>query len=460
MLPEVLTKRRPLKTGLTFDGVTGQLSQHRLRLTVVRGPDRGLECDVLAARVSVGTAGTNDLRLADDTVSRHHCEVMARDDGYVVRDLGSTNGTFVDGVRVYEAPIQPGTRILLGDSELIFEPTHAWVPVGESESEHFGELYGASAPMRSVFALLEKVAGVSLTCLIVGETGTGKEVAARALHQFSARASGPFVILDCGAVNQNLIEAELFGHERGAFTGADRSRAGAFERADGGTIFLDEIGELPLELQPKLLRVLERKEVTRIGAGGPTEVDVRVLAATHRDLASMVDGGTFREDLLYRLAEVVVRMPPLREHREDVALLANRILSQLDGPARSLGPDAVAYLMEQPWPGNVRELRNIVRRAAALSSESVLQRSSFERADQVRPSSRPPPSLASLAAPPLPGEVPESLSLRELRRATEREYLHRLLATYGADLDRAAAHARIHRKSLERLLRQHKLTWR
>jgi DNA-binding NtrC family response regulator len=408
---------------------------------------------VVAARVSVGTAGTNDLRLTDDTVSRHHCEILVRGDCYVVRDLGSTNGTFVDGVRVFDAPIDPGMEFFLGDTRIQFDPTQTWVPLGESQAEHFGELYGSSPAMRAVFALLEKVASVSLTALIVGETGTGKEIAARATHQFSTRANGPFVILDCGAVNENLIEAELFGHERGAFTGADRSRAGAFERAHEGTIFLDEIGELPLELQPKLLRVLERKEVTRIGAGEPIEVDVRVIAATHRDLAAMVDSGTFREDLLYRLAEVVVRLPPLREHREDVAFLAQHILTQLDGPARSLSPDAVAYLYEQPWPGNVRELRNVVRRAAALSTSTMLLRDSFERLEQVRASSKPPPPA------PLPGTVTltDQLSLRELRRSTEREYLSKLILHYAGDLDRAAQHAQIHRKSLERLIRQHRL---
>ncbi|HVW26147.1 MAG TPA: sigma 54-interacting transcriptional regulator [Polyangiaceae bacterium] len=452
ILPDMLTKRRLLPDGL--NGVAPSLSHHRLKLTVAEGPDAGLHCDILGARVSVGTATSNDLRLTDDTVSRHHCEIVARGDCYAVRDLGSTNGTLVEGVSVFEAPLVPGARLILGDTAVIFEPTHTWVPIGESQAEHFGELYGSSAAMRTVFALLEKVASVSLTCLVVGETGTGKEVAARAVHALSNRANGPFVILDCGAVNENLILAELFGHERGAFTGADRSRIGAFERASGGTILLDEIGELPLELQPKLLRVLERKEVTRIGSGDPIEVDVRVLAATHRDLAAMVEEGTFREDLLYRLAEVVVRMPPLREHREDIPLLANRILQQLDGPKRTLSPDAIAHLLDQPWSGNVRELRNLVRRAAALSNATVLQRDSFDRSEQVRSSqgsSQPPPPL---------GVPAEHLSLREARRLAERDYLTRLVARYGSDLDLAAAHAGIHRKSLERLIRQRGLTKR
>jgi DNA-binding NtrC family response regulator len=454
--PAVPAKRLQLRAGLSGDELPGQMSHHRLRLTVVTGPDESLSCDVLAARLTVGTASTNDLSVTDPRVSRHHCEIVARGDCYAVRDLGSANGTFVSDVRVFEAPLPPGARLSIGESVLLFDPTHSWVPIGESQSEHFGELHGSSAVMRTVFALLEKVASVSLTCLVVGETGTGKEIAARAIHEFSGRANAPFVILDCGAVNENLIEAELFGHERGAFTGADRSRIGAFERAHGGTIFLDEIGELPLELQPKLLRVLERKEITRIGAGDPVEADVRVLAATHRDLAEMVDNGAFREDLLYRLAEVVVRMPPLREHREDIPLLANRILQQIDGPRRTLGQDAIAYLLEQPWPGNVRELRNIVRRAAALTGANVLQRESFEQLEHVRRSSRPPP-------PGMQGVssvLQEQLSLREARRTAEREYLARLIEKHGGDLEQAAAHAGIHRKSLERLIRQHGLARR
>jgi transcriptional regulator with GAF, ATPase, and Fis domain len=250
---------------------------------------------------------------------------------------------------------------------------------------------------------------------------------------------------------EQLVESELFGHERGAFTGADRSRAGSFERAHRGTIFLDEIGELPLELQPKLLRVLERKEVTRIGAGEPIEVDVRVIAATHRDLAAMVERGTFREDLLYRLAEVVIRLPPLREHPEDIPVLAHRILESSDGPARAIAPEALVYLQEQPWPGNVRELRNIVRRASALSNHPMLERDLLVRLAQVRTSSRPPPSPRPVEVAP----VADHLPLREARRRVEHEYLVRLLARFGSDLDTAARHAGLHRKSLARLLRQH-----
>jgi transcriptional regulator with GAF, ATPase, and Fis domain len=302
-----------------------------------------------------------------------------------------------------------------------------------------------------VFALLERVANVSLTCLIVGETGTGKEVAARGIHAASSRADAPFVIFDCGTVTANLVEARLFGHERGAFTGADKSRPGSFEAANGGTIFLDEIGELPLEVQPKLLRVLERREVTRIGATYPAAVDVRVVAATHRDLSSMVEDGTFREDLLYRLAEVVVRLPPLREHRDDIPLLAQKMLEQSDGAATSVAPDALAYLVGQNWPGNVRELRNTIRRAAALSQSTILERHLLASLDQVRPSSLP-------ASRPGATDLRDDLPLRDAKRLAEREYLIRLMAKFQWELEGAAAHAGVHPKSLARLLRGHGLS--
>jgi DNA-binding NtrC family response regulator len=440
----------------TLSESSHRLSQHEIQLGVTAGPDQGITKRLLASRVSIGTAATNDLRLTDDTVSRHHCEIVVRDGTYVVRDLGSTNGTCVDGVRVYEAILEAGMTLALGDSHVRFESQHRWVEVGQSEVDHFGDLYGTTPSMRTVFALLERVAPVGLTCLIVGETGTGKEVAARGVHDASDRAGKPFVTFDCGAVTANLVEAKLFGHERGAFTGADKSRAGSFEAANGGTIFLDEIGELPLEVQPKLLRVLERREVTRIGATHPVGVDVRVLAATHRDLSSMVEEGTFREDLLYRLAEVVVRLPPLREHREDIPLLASRILGQMGGPARSLSPAALAYLQAQTWPGNVRELRNTIRRAAALSRAAVIERSLLASLDQVRPSSLPP-ALVGQAAGEGGVDGLDELSLRDAKRVAERDYLIRLVARFGSDLDSAARHAGVHPKSLARLLRQHSL---
>jgi transcriptional regulator with PAS, ATPase and Fis domain len=218
-------------------------------------------------------------------------------------------------------------------------------------------MLGESLKMREIFAILEKISPKDITVLIEGETGTGKEVCARAIHNTSKRASGPFIIFDCGATPANLIESELFGHVKGAFTGAVSSRAGAFESADGGTIFFDELGELTLELQPKLLRVLETREVKRVGATTPVKVDVRVVAATNRDLRKEVRSGNFREDLFYRLAVARVTLPALRERREDIALLAKSFLRDASGdPNREISEATLTFLRKHDWPGNIREL--------------------------------------------------------------------------------------------------------
>lgn len=322
-----------------------------------------------------------------------------------------------------------------------------------SEDARFGELYGQSKAMRAAFDLLGRAAPTDLAIVLLGETGTGKELAARVLHAESTRASGPFVVVDCGAIAATLIESELFGHERAAFTGAEKQRRGAFETAHRGTVFLDEIGELPLELQPKLLRVLERREVQRLGASRPTSVDVRIVCATHRDLASMVNEGTFREDLFFRLAEMVITLPPLRERRDDIPLLAGVILKDLadnGGPAASISDACMGLLTEHDWPGNVRQLRNVLRRAAVMSEDGTIQNVEL--------------GATTTSSTPTSALIDESLPLKEARDAwngaLEREYLERVLSRCGDDLDRAAAEAGMHRKSLERLLRRHGLRTR
>jgi DNA-binding NtrC family response regulator len=309
--------------------------------------------------------------------------------------------------------------------------------------------------MRAVIALLAKIAPTSLYVILTGETGTGKELAARAMHDGSPRAAKSFVIVDCAAVSPTLVESELFGHERGAFTGADRARPGAFELADGATLFLDEIGELPLDLQAKLLRALERGEVKRLGASKHAEVDVRVVAATHRDLPEMVEAGRFREDLYFRLAEVVVELPPLRARDGDLAYLAERILDEEragSAPAKRLAPDALDALARRTWPGNVRELRNVLRRAAALATGDHIRVSDLA----APPRSVPPPPPATPRV-----TVSADVPLREARdRAiadVERTYLEQMLERFGGDLDRVAEAAGLHRKSVERLIRQHGL---
>ncbi|MEK6608350.1 MAG: sigma 54-interacting transcriptional regulator, partial [Myxococcota bacterium] len=339
------------------------------RLVVVRGPDKGRSLVVEKARVSVGSEDGCDLRLTDPSVSRRQFELRVEPEGFVLRDLGSTNGTTVDGMRVVEAYLRKSARIAAGGTEIKFAPLGESVELALSPRESFGAALGRSVAMRHVFAILERVATMDATVLIEGETGTGKELAAEGVHAASKRASGPFVVVDCGAIPENLVESELFGHEKGAFTGASEARAGAFEEADGGTLFLDEVGELPLELQPKLLRALESHEVRRVGSQKARALDLRIVAATNRDLATEVRAGKFREDLYYRLAVVRVVMPPLRERRDDVRLLARelarRARPQVD-PASWLDEATLALLESHDWPGNVRELRNVVDRLAVF----------------------------------------------------------------------------------------------
>lgn len=453
-------------TQIRDDGQGPLLVSHRLQLTVVAGPDAGSQSALQGTHFRIGTATDNDLVLSDATVSRQHCEIIVRDDRYLVRDLNATNGTSLNGTPVIEAYLAPGARLSLGDTQLLFEPKKKWERIVASEDDHFGDLYGVSNRMRQVFAVLRKVAETDLTCLLNGETGTGKELAARAVHAHSRRSSHPLVVVDCGAISANLMESELFGHERGAFTSAERQRIGAFEAADGGTVFLDELGELPLPLQPKLLRVLEHQELKRVGATKSFQVNVRVIAATHRDLPAMVAEGTFREDLYYRLAEAAVTLPPLRERREDLPIIAARILSQMAAQAQggspkapmALSSEAVQELQQRQWPGNIRQMRNLLRRAASMCSGHVLQLDDLQRLVE--------PNEAATAATPSQFDIPTqriaaSLPIREARERWiepfEREYLLSLVKNCDGDLDQAAQRAGIHRKSFERLLRQHQI---
>ncbi|MBW2736663.1 MAG: sigma 54-dependent Fis family transcriptional regulator [Deltaproteobacteria bacterium] len=296
-------------------------------LRVVEGPCSGRGCDMASQRVSVGTALSNDLQLDDGQVSREHLEVRVVDQGYLVRDLRSTNGTYFRGARVTEALLGVGAELRVGQSVLRIER-------GEERSgsvpgkQRFGSLIGLSAPMQRLYGMLDAVAPSDLTVLVRGETGTGKELVAEELHRHSPRRERIFSVLDCAALSPQLVESELFGHERGAFTGAARTHIGIFERAHGGTVFIDEIGELPLALQTRLLRVLDQRTVQRVGSALPRKVDIRLVGATHRDLAKAVQEGRFRQDLYYRMAVVEIRVPPLRERKEDIPALAKHFLWQ------------------------------------------------------------------------------------------------------------------------------------
>jgi DNA-binding NtrC family response regulator len=334
------------------------------------GDERTVALD--AGVAVVGKDPSCDVPLDDAFVSARHLRIEAAEGRWRVVDLGSTNGIFVGGARVARAELPLGVAVRLGDSELVLEARDAPLPrEGPGAAAPFEGMLSRDPGMRQVFDLVERVAASDAAVTILGETGTGKELVARALHARSPRAGGPFIPVNCSAIAETLIESELFGHEKGAFSGAERQRKGAFEEADQGTVFLDEIGELPPDLQPKLLRVLELGEVKRVGASRPLQVSVRIVAATHRDLRAQVRAGKFREDLFYRLCVVPITVPPLRARRGDVRLLAEAFLAR--GAPRGLplrwSEAALDRLARYDWPGNVRQLRNVVQRALLFRGE-------------------------------------------------------------------------------------------
>jgi DNA-binding NtrC family response regulator len=320
--------------------------------------------------VVVGRNAACQLVLDDGKVSAVHTELVAAEQGVRVRDLGSRNGTFVGGVRVGEVYLAGPTKLRIGETEIVFEPV---LPqrIAVSSVPSFGPMVAVSPMMRAIFERLTKVAPTDLTLLITGETGTGKELVAQAMHKASPRAPKPFVVVDCGSIPPTLAEATLFGHERGAFTGAVDKRPSPFQEADGGTIFLDELGELPPDVQPKLLRALAERRIKPVGGSAYREVDVRVLAATRRDLVRAVNSGTFRSDLYFRIAQVKIELPALRQRLEDIPILVRRMLKDLGDEAayERIANTTLERLMRHDWPGNVRELRNAVQVAQALAGE-------------------------------------------------------------------------------------------
>ncbi len=416
----------------------------RFRLTVAEGPDTGRVWDSDSERCSVGQDALNPLVLTDPTVSRFHCEVAIDEAGVRVKDLSSLNGVVVDGVQVVEAFVRSGSTIRLGSTLLRFEFLKDTQTLELTQADAFGGIRGKSQAMRKVFSLLEKAARTQATVLFEGETGTGKSRAARALHSESSRRDGPFLVVDCASLPSAVLESELFGHEKGAFTGAQSRRPGVFEEASGGTVFLDEIGELPIEFQPKLLHVLENREVRPVGANRYLPVDVRVLTATHRDLRAEVNAGRFRSDLYYRLAVVRVRLPSLREHLEDLPVIAEELLKTMDASpanrARLLAPDFLERLGRQGWPGNVRELRNALERALVFEDDTNAEgESNHELKDEPAPS----------------GQYAEAR--RRALDAFERKYLQALLDTHGS-VTEAAAVANLDRVYFHRLMRKHGVT--
>ncbi|XXT20634.1 sigma 54-interacting transcriptional regulator [Sorangium sp. So ce429] len=428
-----------------------EIAFSRFRVQVTAGPDAGASQVSDATEFVIGTAPGNQLILADRAVSRHHCVISVTPRGFLLRDLGSKNGTTLSGFRVEAAYLQPGATLGVGQSTLRFEPLAEEIREPLGDEERYGRVLGQSAVMRRIFAALPRIAASDSTVLIEGETGTGKGLLAEAIHESSPRAGGPFVVIDCGSIPPTLIEAELFGHAKGAFTGAQAARVGAFEAARGGTVLLDEMGELPLDMQPKLLRVLEERQIRRIGTVEPTKLDIRVIATTNRDLRQEVNRGNFRSDLYYRLNIVRLRVPALRERPDDIALLTAHFYRQFaQGQDQSPPGELLETFMRQDWPGNVRELRGAVERAVLMIDPALFREAVMGSEGRDGGSS---PALEALRDDDL------SLSFREAKERAvarwERAYLTALVRANGGNLSRAARAARMDRSHLRELLQRH-----
>lgn len=403
------------------------------------GADKGRRFESDGARAVIGTHESVDFALTDPLVSRFHCELRIDEGRPFVRDLGSRNGTAIDEVPILDAPLAPKAILTLGKTRLRFEVRDEQVELPLADRSRFGRLVGESAASRAMFALLERAAAGDGNVLLFGETGTGKDAAAESIHLESRRRDAPFVVVDCASLSPRLAESELFGHVAGAFTGATADRPGAFESAQGGTLFLDEIGEVPLALQPTLLRAVERHEIKPIGTNQYRQVDVRIVAATNRDLRQAVNAGSFRADLYWRLAVVMVNVPPLRERIDDLPLLVDSLLEEL-----RLGADAgAAALRTRPfraelarhdWHGNVRELRNYLERCLTLRTAVTIEDGALADTDQ-----------------------PWRHPYREELHSWERRYLQGLLRDARDSVAGAARQASIDRVTLYRMLWKHGL---
>jgi len=423
------------------------------KLVVLKGSQRGREFIISGDVIRIGKFEGTDLVLPEDTVSRVHCEIIRDARGYLLRDLQSTNGTFLDGAEVREAYVRAGSVITVGTVQIKFQPFEERIEILPSESEVLGACIGRSLVMREIFGLIERVAPTDATILLEGETGTGKDLVARTVHSLSRRGEGPFVVVDCGAVSGTLIESELFGHEKGSFTGATATRQGAFEQANTGTIFLDELGELSLDLQPKLLRVLEQREIRRVGGNRTMRVDIRVIAATKKDLKQEVQKGKFREDLYFRLSVVPIYIPPLRQRKEDIPLLVDDFARKLGHPDFKIPRDAIDVLLAHDWPGNVRELRNVLERGIYLSKQMGDEAFKFINISGLAP--RPASSDDMVV------EFDPSSSYRINKERWndefERRYLKWLLARSEGNISRAAREADMDRKYLHKLIKKHEI---
>lgn len=435
---------------LIMDNVdTTRLVVHKSKLLVVSGPLQGKEFIVGKEVFSIGSGPNSDLVLKDSTVSRQHCEIQSVAGGSIIRDLGSTNGTFLQGVRVAEAYLGQGTEIQTGKTKMIFCPLQETTVFPLSPDHNFGNMVGKSVPMRRVFHQAGKYAATDATVLLEGETGTGKDILAEELHKHSKRKNKPFIVIDCAALSKELIGSELFGHKKGAFTGAQTDRVGAFEQADGGTVFLDEISVLSPELQPQLLRVLEKREIRRLGSNDIRKINVRIISATNQKLESEINEGRFREDLYYRLSVVHIEIPPLRKRKQDIPLMIEKFVRDLHGEAaleRIVDYDkTMDAFRTHEWPGNVRELRNVVE-IALYEGDDDVDLGAFLYLGRMKSQNDNRQAFTA--------DRPFKEAKQELIRTFEREYLRDLLDRNDGNISKAAREAGIERAYLQRLIRK------
>jgi DNA-binding NtrC family response regulator len=429
-------------------GHPGVIHLAQCRLVVVKGAQRGREYVGSADVIRVGKAHDNDLVLADETVSRVHLEIVRDQKGYLLRDLHSTNGTFLEGAEIREAYARPGSIITVGAVQLRFQSFEERIEIRPSAADELGELYGRSQAMREIFGLIERLGPTEATFLIEGEPGTGKDLVARTIHERSRRQGGPLIVVDCRALAGHALERTLVGHDKGAFPGATTARQGAFEQAHGGTLLLDHVEDLSLDLQPRLLHVLEQREVRRLGGSRAVKVDVRCIAASERDLRREVERGKFREELYFRLAVVLLRVAPLRERSEDIPGLVLRFArGRGEGADAGEGLDeaTLAAIARHDWPGNVRELRSVIdQRMGRMLGTATRDTGALTM----------PPRSETMDFDP-------ALSYRDTKQRWEhdfeRRYLSWLLERSGGNISRASREAEMDRKYLHKLLRRHQL---